>query len=283
MNLSITDTSEYILQLLARHRHGTVHSVYRKTINLSFDGRLAALQAKDSPLSPISMILPLTEEEIAALSINEGTPVLVNPDFLQIGEEHCFCFRHASMQDLELKKALTTEQLIRLEEKLLGLLSHHYAGSFELLFSDPSKAKEIPFLAVAEKHLNDASQALAASCWDDAARRLCRMIGLGLGLTPGGDDFLCGVLAALILSNHSRHPFTCALETHIAAHLTDTNEISAAFLCCALDKQFSQAVNSLSLLPSGEQILASFSAIGHSSGTDTLCGITYLLKNRSLL
>ncbi|MFR1608831.1 MAG: DUF2877 domain-containing protein [Anaerobutyricum soehngenii] len=27
-------------------------------------------------------------------------------------------------------------------------------------------------------------------------------MGLGLGLTPGGDDFLCGVLAGIIFSNH---------------------------------------------------------------------------------
>lgn len=283
MNFSITDTSEYVLQLLNRHSYGSVHSVYRKTINLSFDGQLIALQAKASPLSPISVILPLTGEQMEDLSVHAGASVLTAPDHIKIDTGHCFRFHHASFWNLELKGALTPEQLCLLEKRLFALLSRRQAGSFELLISDPGRADEIPFLAVAKGHLSSVSQALAASLWDEAAKRLCRMIGLGPGLTPGGDDFLCGVLAALILSGNFEHPFACALKTHIFEHLADTNEISAAFLCCALDRQFSQAVNSLCLLPSAEQICASFLAIGHSSGTDTLCGIVYLLKNRSRL
>ena len=43
---SITDTSDYLNELLSGETSGTVHSVYRKTINLSIGGTLAALQAK---------------------------------------------------------------------------------------------------------------------------------------------------------------------------------------------------------------------------------------------
>lgn len=48
---SITDTSDYLNELLSGETSGTVHSVYRKTINLSIGGTLAALQAKGSPIS----------------------------------------------------------------------------------------------------------------------------------------------------------------------------------------------------------------------------------------
>ena len=43
--------------------------------------------------------------------------------------------------------------------------------------------------------------------------------------------------------------------------------------------QFSMAVCSLSNPPDSKQILTDFSSIGHSSGTDTLCGIAYIFQN----
>ena len=46
---SITDTSDYLKELLSGETSGEVHSVYRKTINLSINGTLVALQAKGSP------------------------------------------------------------------------------------------------------------------------------------------------------------------------------------------------------------------------------------------
>ena len=39
------------------------------------------------------------------------------------------------------------------------------------------------------------------------------------------------------------------------------------------------AVCSLSNLPDSKKILTDFSSIGHSSGTDTLCGIAYIFQN----
>lgn len=53
---------------------------------------------------------------------------------------------------------------------------------------------------------------------------------LGLGIVPSGDDFLCGVLAGLLLRNQGSHPFTLELGCQIRARLANTNEISRAFL-----------------------------------------------------
>lgn len=311
MNIPVTAASEYILHFLGIRKQGFVHSVYRKTINLSFDGQLVALQAAGSPLSPISLLTPLTGGEMAALPVNAGMPAATGmsaagmpaadgmsvsadgmsvsagmsaataPGALQVGENLTFLFDRVSPVNLQLTGSLPVEKRILLRERLHDLLASRSAGSFELLFSDPGRAAEIPFLAVTKEHLACASHALASSCWEEAAGRLGRMIGLGPGLTPAGDDFLCGVLAGLILCGSGEHPFSLALREYIDRHLEDTNAISAAFLQCALKGQFSHAVNSLLLLPSREEIFDAFTAIGHSSGTDTLCGITYLLDLNS--
>ena len=336
----ILSASRFALSFLAQTQTGTVHSVYRKTINLNLNGQLLALQAKDSPLSPISLITGLSSDEMEQLGIAAGDSVRIQDSEIRIGRTVCFYLALDSLTDLKLycdfavtepssnpshesHKLQWEQSLETLESQCLKALCSRSAGSFELLFSDPGKARTIPFLAVAEQRLKDTLYHLEQKQWEEAAQVLVRLIGLGLGLTPGGDDFLCGILAGLILcrmknpaseketipevltlcrtinsasaetvqyinsdfrpSRISNHPFALALETQIRNHLCDTNDISAAFLRCALDGQFSLAVNRLPSLKSASEILSVFSEIGHSSGTDTLCGIYYILKNRTLL
>ena len=84
--------------------------------------------------------------------------------------------------------------------------------------------------------------------------------------------------SGLFLSGKNTHPLTGFLKTEIREHLTDTIDISAAFLSCALEEQFSLPVNRLCTLPSPEEIRTQFQAIGHSSGMDTLCGILFSLS-----
>ena len=81
---SITDTSDYLNELFSGDISGTVHSVYRKTINLSISGTLAALQAKGSPISPISLITTLTSEEMEKLEISVGDFVSLKKNIITI-------------------------------------------------------------------------------------------------------------------------------------------------------------------------------------------------------
>lgn len=318
----ILSASRFALSFLAQAQTGTIHSVYRKTINLNLNGQLLALQAKDSPLSPISLITVLSSDEMEQLDIAAGDSVKIQDSEIRIGRTVCFYPALASLADLKLycdfavadppSNPSQESYRLQLEQSLETLKSHclkalcsRSAGSFELLFSDPEKARTIPFLAVAEQRLKDSVHHLEQKQWEEAAQVLVRLIGLGLGLTPGGDDFLCGVLAGLIFcgakssestesslsqtnntsqsSQISDHPFALALETQIRDHLCDTNDISAAFLRCALEGQFSLAVNLLPKLKSAAEVFSVFSEIGHSSGTDTLCGVYFILESRNLL
>lgn len=283
MTDSITVASEYILQLLKDFQQGSVHSVYRKTINLTFGKQLVAIQAAASPLSPISLITTLTAQEMESLPVHVNDRVTLIGNVLEIGQHCRFSTRTTASQNTEFAPTLSDDALFKLKQDILSVLSDKDKGSFELLFSHPEKADEILFLSAAKKHLLFASEALAVSDWGTAAQTLCKLIGLGLGLTPGGDDFLCGVLAGLLLCKQSNHPFSLILHQTIGELLLNTNAISGAFLQCALNNQFSMAVCSLGTSPSVAEMISSFSAIGHSSGTDTLCGIEYILQNNELL
>ena len=93
-DITVTTMSKYLYDLLtAEDLTGDVHSVYRKTVNLHFASAseeishlLVALQAKDSPISPLTMLLPLTKEEMEGLGIMAGAPVSVSDHIIWIGE-----------------------------------------------------------------------------------------------------------------------------------------------------------------------------------------------------
>ena len=102
---SITDTSDYLNELLSGETSGTVHSVYRKTINLSIGGTLA-LQAKGSPISPISLITTLTSEEMEHLEISAGDFVTLEENIITIYRSNCSLQTSTDTNTLDNKKQI---------------------------------------------------------------------------------------------------------------------------------------------------------------------------------
>ncbi len=97
-----------------------------------------------------------------------------------------------------------------------------------------------------------------------AGVRLLR--GCGGGLTPAGDDFLCGLMLAARLL---RRP---AAARTILPHALGGNPVSNAFLKLAAEGRVHIAVQRLLQAPSPARVQA-VCAFGHSSGADLLCGL----------
>ena len=105
-----------------------------------------------------------------------------------------------------------------------------------------------------------------------------RLLGLGPGLTPSGDDLLAGLLIAL----HALGQDSAA--KHLAAGLlrfapARTHPVSLAHLCCAATGQGSEPLHRLlNALCSGglglPAALAELADLGYSSGWDALAGVT---------
>lgn len=296
MGRPITFLSDYCLHILRNASLGAVHSVYRKTVNLSVGGSLLALQAKNSPISPISLItdLPLGISDV--ISCRPGQKVFISPNTLTLmsdqpsGEDTVsFDFGQSRHEDLRLSQSLSGPQVSLLSQNIRTAIHLSASSGFQPLFQTFQESghlfsrQEDPVLQLAARRLKAASAYILSSAWLDAALELRGLIGLGIGLTPSGDDFLCGFLAGLILSGLKDHPLAHALREEIYFHLKDTNDISAAFLACALEGQFSLPVKELAGLPSPGHILETFGSIGHSSGFDTLCGIFNAFYTKGLI
>jgi hypothetical protein len=142
-----------------------------------------------------------------------------------------------------------------------------------------------------------AFEALSPSAAVYAAERL---IGLGSGLTPAGDDFLCGFLAARrsLAARHGtgRH-FLDEFGRLLGDVLRRTNDISGAFLSSAASGRFSCALLAFAdairaevsafaasgglaaQIDEGEgalaEAVATLCTIGHSSGLDAAEGFLY--------
>lgn len=121
----------------------------------------------------------------------------------------------------------------------------------------------------------------------ESARRL---VGLGPGLTPAGDDFIMGAILGAHFSGHQE--LASQLLEGIAGELAGrTNALSMAFLCCASRGEASIAWHDLRdalIIGSGSQLTGACYRIlrsGHSSGADALAGfiaVTAWLEWRGL-
>lgn len=108
----------------------------------------------------------------------------------------------------------------------------------------------------------------------DAASELC---GRGEGLTPAGDDFLCGVLLAL----HASGAREIAAAFDVDKLRGRTNDISLMYIRCARDGLAPRSLQGLLFATSRALMTRYFkqvSQFGASSGVDICAGIFFALS-----
>lgn len=102
------------------------------------------------------------------------------------------------------------------------------------------------------------------------------LVGAGDGLTPYGDDVLCGWLAVHRASGHT----TDAVDTAVRDLLHRTTRFSAALLECAMHgeviPEFAEYVAALDS-PSEQAAADRLRAVGHTSGAGLLQGAEWAL------
>ena len=110
-----------------------------------------------------------------------------------------------------------------------------------------------------------------------AARAADRLVGLGPGLTPSGDDLLAGTLAALRLLGGDP-AFTTALADHVSAVSSRrTTALSATLLRLAgqgdVAAEVGQVIKALNGPRSLDEAAGRLCAVGHTSGADLAQGL----------
>jgi Protein of unknown function (DUF2877) len=130
--------------------------------------------------------------------------------------------------------------------------------------------------------LLDATGALQA---EEACAAIEPLIGLGLGLTPAGDDFLVGYLAGLWStagSDTARLRFLASVGAWLSQAASQTNVISRAHIQSAVRGHASEPIarlaERLDQADTIDGVRAGTQAalqVGHSSGTDGVAGLLF--------
>lgn len=270
---------------------GKVHSVYRRTVNLWAGGNLYTVLSGPEGIGPYTACVE-QGMDFRSLGIVPGALVLSLPGGLQAG-----CLQLDCSQALlwEPDPAPPPGQALApscpqagIRQFELWLQKHGEqkgcAGCYQELYM-----KAVPSPELVQRALCLRIGALTASYMTDspeiavfAARQL---IGLGGGLTPAGDDFLCGFLLALHRWGGSEaQPFFRAFRQQAAAAAFATTAVSGQMLKACLYEglamqMYLSVCDAFLKNPQGLPPLLSRAAqVGHTSGLDTCSGMAAGLR-----
>lgn len=287
MKYKVTRIALYGKKRMEDRPVGAVHSVYEHAVNIKLNNELLCLQPAQTPMSPVTLLTNIPENAFRTLPVMTGDMAEVRENMLVIKNKENIEFiwdDSTEYVNLGLSREnkydiINVEQFIEQAEEMLRNM--HTGGMRQAIYEE--KTEDLLSCRIVEI-LKKNRECLENNRWEACAETLCRFIGLGIGLTPSGDDFLCGVLAGLTLEQRGQKAFACELRREIMNNLGRTNEISQTFLKCAAADEYSEAVQMI-FKGNTSQALKEMRKIGHSSGMDTLCGIIYaskILKNIQL-
>jgi len=187
--MKIICAAEDPLAAISKGGSARVHSVYKNTVNLMAGESLISLQSSTVPMTPMALRTDISGETLQSL-FEVGDTVHLSEKGIE-----------AKNISIPMSRSLTT-----------------YSGALPLGTGHPIK-KDLAnllsrCLAVAGKdsifsgseHLGGIETAAAEAAAEILRRAkadpmvLQELLGLGIGLTPSGDDFIIGVLAALFVA-----------------------------------------------------------------------------------
>ncbi len=276
----------------SRHRDGAtgdiglVHSVYARTVNIALrGGRLVSLHGPGpipSPFGlecarPLHLAEGLEGRPVRAVGIPEhadGTVLWIGGSRLRVGLAGADAWdpRLPTPGRSDVAPLLPALREIAAGaggEGLLPLLSRLLAGADA---GSPADSTLSPLCRRAFAALEQMAAGARRRSVPAVVEAAGGLLGLGVGLTPSGDDALVGWLAALWGAGPASRSLVAGLARpldELAA--TRTTRLSREFLACALRGQVAEPLGRF-VNRGDPQSLAGLLACGATSGGDCLVG-----------
>lgn len=270
---------------------GIVHSIYSKVINfLSKTGKIYSITSEKIDNGPFSLKVNSKGIDFKELNIREKDKVFKINGFINIAGK--INFKTNKKTNLWIAKTKKVENInkdilnknIKYFNKII-FKRENPSGSKYYYFRDNPNFRYKPqiierelFIRI-ERFLEDIRQ-------DELDKRsIISLIGLGIGLTPSGDDFLVGFISVLniIDIDYSRYLKGKIIEL-INIDKVSTTDISKHMLENALEGKFKEGIINFiySLLEEDrkklEKSIKNILNIGSSSGMDLSIGIIVAIK-----
>lgn len=258
-----------------------VHSVHRRAVNLRVGDGLVAMVSATLDDAPATIRVPV--EDWTALQVRQGDSASIGPDGFRIETvngpiavltssalawapaEICLC-------------TLSPAQLRHAEDRIAAVPAPSAPSAFG--------AAAAALLAERVRALEDALRHSEPSAITETATRL---LGLGEGLTPSGDDVLTGL--AFVSAQHGTrlHGALASLAAALDDGESRTTLLSIVTVRHALQARAPQGLHDLiQAIRDGDGVRIDAAAlrvagIGHTSGTDILTGVRLALRTEAAL
>ena len=265
-------------------RLGKVHSVFRKTVNLSFGKELYTLGSSEVPIGPKSAIASETLD-FSALGIKRGMEVLFEKESIKIPEALFYAeYKPADIWEAVLNYPIGNPKETVDTEILKNVLVSYgdLGGMGEIVFlldKEPSGPTSNPHIGFMLQRVRKLMEAFKSDDWEAISELIPRTVGFGPGLTPSSDDMLVGIMCAVI----SRHGNNDMIErfTKITDGITGlTTDVSLMALKSASEGKYISVLSNIALaVLTGKKeneikdAAIKLIGVGQTSGTDMLAGL----------
>ncbi len=239
-----------------------IHSVFEHAINLMDQaGTLYTLLSRDHPNGP-------------------NTAIMNVEDFYAFDFEQNECFQSGQL----IISPVTLDWSFRSPSDQLFVDNHliNFIADYIEEKSEEKNSVEEKIYQILDHHYDEMKRAFYQQDWRQFTMHLTKTIGLGLGLTPSGDDRLVGLSLIFSIPNSPLYPDFHRIQTIISEAGALTNEISYAVLKHASKGRFNEWLNDLQTAlidkKSEENLkvhLDHVASIGSRSGIDMLTGVLH--------
>jgi len=270
---------------------GRVHSVFRHACNLEMvDGTLLTLLTLKQGNLPHGIR--------CTVPVAEGFHAYLQPGQAVVAEQALLCFPaaklsvdvssvarwHGTLADCPIDTD-SVSMIEALSTIRAGLCDVAPVGGIASLLLNDSARHDRMALAIRARLLTTLPLLALATEYQDCVKAsfaLERLVGLGPGLTPSGDDFIVGYLAALrarcIRERHIEHLLQGLIDP-VRLLAKRTHAISRQFILNAAAGEFCESLVSIVRAISRQQDVVEHAAaaahIGHTSGTDSMMGLLF--------
>ena len=258
---------ELLGALLRTPGEGIVQSVYRHSVNIEAQGVLFTVLSPTPDSGPACAVL---RRPAAFGGVEPGMRARWSGGVLTFGGISCL-YEHAAVCSCLYGPQTAALHSAASARHRLGTLLHA---------ASPRETEGYGALIYQklDRYARDLCAALRAG--RDPGPAVRRMVGLGLGLTPSGDDLITGFYAALcVLGGPAVRPWAAAVREAVRPCLNSTTQVGRWMLTCALEGRWRTSLQRVLLACAGqtgqalEEAVQGLLAVGASSGFDMCVGV----------